>query len=103
MKKEWIIVAVIIILVALLGFYFYYNINGEASSENETGDIVVDNLSKPIDKPSNNPVVEVCESDIYNCGNFSSQEEAQIIFDECESDIHQLDHDGDGVACESLS
>ena len=48
----------------------------------------------------------VCNEDIYNCANFNSQEDAQRLFDCCESfgfgDIHRLDADGNGVACESL-
>lgn len=47
-----------------------------------------------------------CESNIYNCGDFSTQEEAQTVYEECGgvgNDIHQLDKDGNGLACESLA
>lgn len=48
----------------------------------------------------------VCSSDFYNCGDFSSQAAAQAVFDYCwaqvGSDVHRLDGDGNGVACESL-
>ena len=46
-----------------------------------------------------------CESDSYNCDDFITQEDAQDVFDACggvDNDIHQLDRDGNGVACESL-
>ena len=46
-----------------------------------------------------------CSIDLYNCGNFPSQNAAQTMFDQCggvDNDIHQLDKDGDGVVCESL-
>src|SRR3972149_12031392 len=44
-----------------------------------------------------------CSSDVYNCGNFTTQAEAQAVFDYCgPGDIHQLDADGNGEACESL-
>lgn len=44
-----------------------------------------------------------CSSDTYNCGDFTTQEEAQEAFDYCgPADIHRLDNDGDGVVCESL-
>ena len=44
-----------------------------------------------------------CSSDVYNCGNFTTQSEAQYVFDLCgPGDIHQLDADGNGEACESL-
>ena len=44
-----------------------------------------------------------CSSDVYNCGNFTTRAEAQAVFDYCgPGDIHQLDADGNGEACESL-
>ncbi len=48
----------------------------------------------------------MCEENVYNCGDFSTQEEAQEVFNTCESeenrDRHGLDRDGDGIACQSL-
>jgi len=45
----------------------------------------------------------VCDSNFYNCGDFSTHDEAQAVYDECGSDdIHRLDGDNDGLACESL-
>ncbi len=41
----------------------------------------------------------------YNCKDFRTQEEAQEVMEECGgrgSDVHGLDGDGDGIACESL-
>ena len=47
-----------------------------------------------------------CQQDIYNCDNFEFQEEAQELFDLCveaeKGDIHGLDADNNGLACESL-
>ncbi len=46
-----------------------------------------------------------CGSDTYNCKDFKTQKEAQEVFDGCgglRKDVHKLDGDGDGVACESL-
>lgn len=46
-----------------------------------------------------------CSSDTYNCGDFATQSEAQNVFDVCggvSNDIHRLDADGDGIACETL-
>ena len=43
-----------------------------------------------------------CESDTYNCGDFVTQAEAQEVFEYCGDDIHRLDADGNGLACESL-
>jgi len=47
----------------------------------------------------------VCSSDFYNCGDFDSHSEAQGVFEVCggvDGDVHRLDGDGDGVACEGL-
>jgi len=54
------------------------------------------------------PVVNsqyVCSSNYYNCGDFSTHNEAQKAYESCggpSKDIHKLDSDGDGIACESL-
>ncbi len=45
-----------------------------------------------------------CELDTYNCGDFETQAEAQEVFEYCgDDDIHRLDADGNGMACESLA
>jgi len=46
-----------------------------------------------------------CSSNIYNCVNFSTHNEAQAVFEACggiNDDVHHLDGDTDGIACESL-
>ncbi|MBW2046302.1 MAG: thermonuclease family protein, partial [Deltaproteobacteria bacterium] len=47
-----------------------------------------------------------CSGDIYNCSDFSTQREAQECYKYCLKqagyDVHRLDRDKDGVACESL-
>ena len=51
------------------------------------------------------PVCE-CWANLYNCSDFGTQAEAQTCFDFCMAtvgyDVHRLDGDGDGIACESL-
>lgn len=52
--------------------------------------------------PSTNEYV--CNRNAYNCGDFSSHAEAQRVYDACggmQNDIHKLDGDKDGLACES--
>jgi endonuclease YncB( thermonuclease family) len=47
--------------------------------------------------------VPICSSNYYNCADFDTQAEAQAVMEFCGSDdIHYLDGDDDGVACESL-
>lgn len=47
-----------------------------------------------------------CEADIYNCADFATHAEAQKIYETClqkaNKDIHRLDGDKDGSACEEL-
>ncbi|MFN8457431.1 MAG: hypothetical protein U0401_22690 [Anaerolineae bacterium] len=69
------------------------------------------------DRPANAPRPELaippaqgagcyCSSDIYECYNFNTKDEAQACLDYCKSvgrgDVHGLDIDNDGLACESL-
>lgn len=46
-----------------------------------------------------------CSYPVYNCKDFLTQKEAQAVFDYCLSktgeDVHGLDADKDGVACEA--
>lgn len=47
-----------------------------------------------------------CGFDAYNCSDFDTHADAQFVFDFCGgqsgNDIHRLDADNDGDACESL-
>ena len=47
-------------------------------------------------------VSELCKEDLFNCNNFTNQSQAQEVFNQCEEDVHHLDNNNDGVACESL-
>lgn len=57
----------------------------------------------PLIPPSN---VCSCSGNIYNCKDFSTHNQAQSCFNYCVAqgvgDIHNLDRDNDGLACESL-
>jgi len=50
------------------------------------------------------PGVCRCTSDSYNCPDFSGHDSAQGCYNHCISlgrgDVHKLDRDGDGAACE---
>ena len=47
-----------------------------------------------------------CSGDLYNCSSFSTHAQAQACFNYCwqqvGSDVHDLDGNDDGLACESL-
>jgi len=96
-KKKSYITGIIIVLVfisiPLIYFYIvlpYLHERASISQEDEThGKRVCD-----------------CSYNRYNCDDFSTQAEAQECFEYCRSlgkgDIHFLDGDNDGIACESL-
>jgi endonuclease YncB( thermonuclease family) len=47
----------------------------------------------------------ICTSDVYNCSYFKTHAEAQAVYEACggaSHDVHRLDADKDGEACESL-
>lgn len=63
-------------------------------------------LAVPVAAQTPTPVCD-CSADLYNCADdFANQQEAQACYDACFAltglDVHQLDHDGDGLVCESL-
>jgi len=46
-----------------------------------------------------------CATNLYNCSDFSTHTEAQSVYEACggaSNDVHRLDNDKDGLACESL-
>lgn len=55
---------------------------------------------------TNTPVTCECSFDAYNCSDFGSHAHAQGCFEYCigqgAGDIHRLDADDDGLACEGL-
>jgi len=58
------------------------------------------------EEPEEPDIDYVCSTNVYNCGDFNSHSEAQYVFEYCgglSNDIHRMDGDNDGIACESLS
>ena len=47
-----------------------------------------------------------CSGDIYNCSDFGTHAEAQACYEHCMQvvgrDVHRLDGNSDGIACEAL-
>jgi hypothetical protein len=70
----------------------------------ETGSVEESLIKRDVE---GNPIFgATCEENVYNCGDFKTQAEAQEVYDTCNTsenpDRHGLDRDGDGVACQSL-
>ena len=55
--------------------------------------------------PAPSSVSIVCSTNTYNCTDFKTQKEAQKVYEECggvQNDVHKLDKNKDGSACDSL-
>ena len=63
-------------------------------------------MDKYVKKMRNLQENAVCSSNTYNCEDFDTKAKAQAVYYQCKqevgSDIHLLDMDDDGLACESL-
>jgi hypothetical protein len=46
--------------------------------------------------------IATANADDLNCDDFSTQQEAQAVYDKDRSDPNGLDRDNDGIACETL-
>jgi len=92
-KGYAITILVLVVLYSLLLLSIIFPIQPE--------EIPPESLSRPADISSN--IVPICSSNVYNCADFNTQAEAQAVMEFCGSgDIHYLDGDDDGIACESL-
>jgi len=77
--------------------------NAKKSSEDSADN--PDESSKAEEGVSTTPSKNDCSGNVYNCSDFSVQQKAQNTYEYCggpNTDPHQLDVNGDGVACESL-
>ena len=104
-KSYWWIIIIIIIILVVFGFGFYGGKQGQKEGSEcnfGIGKTFCWIWHKTIEIGFAGTEYD-CSSDVYNCGDFTTQEEAQDVYDECgPADIHRLDNDGDGVVCESL-
>ncbi len=85
----------------------YGNPNSTTCSASSTPSGYVTDSSDADDNDYFNGNNPGCGSDTYNCTSFSTQFRAQKYYDYCVAqgagDIHNLDGDSDGEACESLN
>ena len=124
-KSRLIIIVGLLIIVAVIAFFFektrlwmlgvgiallvalgleVSNTDVDLETLVETGSLSESVIQR--DENGNAIYGAMCEENVYNCSNFSTQPEAQEVYDTCHSsenpDRHGLDRDGDGVACQSL-
>lgn len=66
---------------------------------------VTTETTQPASNPQTTPSKNICSYNAYNCSDFATHAEAQATYEYCggiNNDIHGLDRDKDGSACESL-
>ena len=77
-----------------------------AGCKEESVEEEVAKATQPATEPTQQPSTDInCSSNVYNCTDFKTHSESQAVFEYCggvNNDVHKLDQDKDGIACESL-
>lgn len=92
-------------LAALVGGGYWWSSSDQPTPSKY--DSSIGRISQPAIERTDDPETTRSYEDYgdRDCGDFSSQAEAQEFFEESggpDDDYHNLDRDGDGVVCESL-
>ena len=104
-KKHWETFFVIIFFIFMIGMYedeLYEDMMYDQLYEKQYTALETEEYEKKYGKDydgSKDP------NNIYDCADFNTQAEAQKIFERDGGpniDVHHLDRDGDGLACEAL-
>lgn len=98
-KRVLIWAVIIVLLLLFVNWFISRMLSGDSQSDGEQLEEDKVEIGVVQERGDLNPE---CSSDVYNCGDFSTHAEAQAVFDSCDTDIHMLDRDSDGVACEGL-
>lgn len=113
MKKLVVIIALLLVQSPVLAHGGRTNADG-CHTEKATGDYHCHGAKQARTEARNSARTEArsttgvsCAANIYNCSDFSTHTEAQAAYESCllsvGFDIHGLDGDNDGEACESLN
>jgi hypothetical protein len=96
-KKHWGSFFMIVFFIFMIGMYedqIYDDMMYDQLYENQYNDLLDENYASD-DDPNN----------IYDCADFETHAEAQRVFERdggISNDVHYLDGDDDGIACETL-
>ena len=91
-----VLVTIVLAVLIIINLKFDKGINKEFDSDTQEQ---IDELF------GDQETSDDCASDIYNCDDLTTQQDAQDMFELCggiNNDIHGLDGNNDGVVCESL-
>jgi len=98
-ERRTIVILLIVLILLVVGGIIY----GAYQNNISDGDEEIQQTITEITQQT--PSQYTCSYDAYNCDAFSTKAEAQSVFEMCggvDNDIHYLDGDDDGLACESL-
>lgn len=99
-KVRLVMIAVIVMLMAALGMEVS-NTDFDLQRLMNTGSFAESRIKR--DDSGNMIMGSMCDLNSYNCSDFRTQSEAQLVMDSCTNkDVHNLDGDDDGEACEDL-
>jgi Excalibur calcium-binding domain len=103
-KTRWIMLGAAVILLTALGLEVS-NTDIDLGKLMQTGSLSKSMIERTAD--GNLAIGIVCdEGNVYNCSSFANQAEAQEVFEACNwegNDIHGLDKDNNGIACQSFT
>ncbi len=89
---------ILVVLAAVIGLTFFAAMGNKSSSSERSSS-----------KPQVNGKSLVCGVDFYNCpsyrgnkrvGRLTSCKDVRLVFKSCRGDVHGLDADNDGYACD---
>lgn len=102
-KVRLLMIAVIVMLLVALGLEVK-NTDFDLGKLMDTGSLKESRIQR--DDKGDLIMGTMCGDAVYNCDDFTTQPEAQSVYDGCKfsanNDPHRLDGDKDGIACESL-
>jgi len=113
-NKLKIIVAICLLIIFLLIFFYISYRNENEVYHGNTNPITGEwcdygyNIKNRQCCHDDDYICEMCTNKDYDCSDFETQSEAQMYYDECNQffidieDVHNLDGDRDGMACEIL-
>ncbi len=102
-KVRVLMIGVIVMLLVALGLEMK-DTDYDLGKMIKTGSVSESRIKR--DEEGNLVMGTMCGDAVYNCDDFTTQAEAQDVYEYCKfgksNDPHRLDGDDDGIACESL-
>jgi len=105
MQKSVLIIGAVLLVIVVGGIFSGNNRSPVENQGVQNTASVEQALPSLPSVPSLPSTSYICSYNAYNCSDFRTHREAQAVFERCGglfNDVHRLDGDNDGVACEAL-